>query len=125
MSMGLTETHLRYLLAIYDLARTVPDVGAAEIAKALAVSKPSVTRMLGVLMDRGLLVRERYGKVYLTDTGFLLAKGFKRKVEQLQARIPRMGLRLTEEELLDAACVLAAALPESALEAGETAGQPV
>lgn len=110
----LTETHLRYLMAIYDLARTTPDVGAAEVAKALKVSRPSVTRMLGVLMDRNLLVRERYGKVYLTDTGFLLAKNFKRKVERLQALIPRMDLELTEEELLEAACSLAAALPDHA-----------
>lgn len=112
--MGLTETHLRYLLTIYDLGRTTPDVGAVEIAKALGVSKPSVTRMLGVLMDRGLLVRERYGKVYLTDTGFLLARDFKKKVERLRGLIPQMGLALSEEELLDAACVLAAALSERA-----------
>lgn len=117
--MGLTETHLRYLLTIYDLGRATPDVGAVEIAKALAVSKPSVTRMLGVLMDRKLLVRERYGKVYLTDTGFLLARDFKRKVERLQELIPRMGLALAEEQLLDAACVLAAALPEDAFEGTE------
>lgn len=115
----LTETHLRYLLAIYDLGRTKPDVGAAGIAKALGVSRPSVTRMLGVLMDRGLLVRERYGKVYLTDTGFLLAKNFKRKVEQLRTRIPRMGMELGEEELLEAACALAAALPDHVFERAE------
>lgn len=108
----LTETHLRYLMAIYDLARTTPDVGAAEVAKALKVSRPSVTRMLGVLMDRGLLVRERYGKVYLTDTGFLLAKGFKRKVERLRTLIPRIGMELNEEELLEAAYALAAVLPD-------------
>lgn len=122
--MELTETHLRYLLAIYDLGRTTPDVGAVEIAKALAVSKPSVTRMLGVLMDRGLLVRERYGKVYLTDTGFLLARDFKRKVERLQGLIPRMELALTEDELLDAACVLAAALPERAFETARGRAAP-
>lgn len=112
--MELTETHLRYLLAIYDLSRVTPDVGAVEIAKILKVSKPSVTRMLGILMDRKLLVRERYGKVYLTDMGFLAARDFKRKVERLQQLIPQMGLALNEEELLDAACVLAAALPEHA-----------
>lgn len=119
--MELTQTHLRYLLAIYDLGRVTPDVGAVEIAKVLKVSKPSVTRMLGILMDRRLLVRERYGKVYLTDTGFLAARDFKGKVEHLRKLIPRMGLPLDEDELLDAACVLAAALPEHALaEAVET-----
>ena len=116
--MELTETHLRYLLAIYDLSRVTPDVGAVEIAKILKVSKPSVTRMLGILMDRKLLVRERYGKVYLTDAGFLAARDFKRKVERLRQLIPQMGLALNEEELLDAAYVLAAALPEYAFSTG-------
>ena len=65
--MELTQTHLRYLLAIYDLAQTTPGVSAGDVSKVLAVSKPSVTRMMGLLMERGLLVRERYGKVFLTD----------------------------------------------------------
>ena len=64
--MELTQTHLRYLLAIYDLAQTTPGVSAGDVSKVLAVSKPSVTRMMGLLMERGLLVRERYGKVFLT-----------------------------------------------------------
>lgn len=116
---GLTETHLRYLMAIYDLGRTTPDVGAAEIAKTLRVSKPSVTRMLGNLMDRGLVVRERYGKVYLTDTGFLLTKNLKRNMELLQTLIPKMELDLTEEELSDASYLLAAALPDRVFETME------
>ena len=57
--MQLTKTHLRYLLAIYELAQTSPGVSAGAVAKVLAVSKPSVTRMMNLLMDRGLLVRER------------------------------------------------------------------
>ena len=110
----ITETHLRYLLAVYDLSRTVPAVGATEIAKALAVSKPSVTRMLGNLMEKGLLVRERYGKVYLTDAGFLEAQEFRRRVDCLQKAFPAMGLDLTEEETLKAVLQLAAVLPERA-----------
>ncbi len=41
----LTETHLRYLMAIYDLGRAMPEVSAAEVAKALHVTKASVSRM--------------------------------------------------------------------------------
>jgi len=115
----LTQTHLRYLLAIYDLGRGKPDVGAAELAKVLAVSKPAVTRMLGILMDRGLLVRERYGKIYLTDTGYLLARDFKCKVERLNGLIPGMGLDLTEEEQQETAYLLAAALPEHVFKSWE------
>ena len=58
--MEWTCTHLRYLLAIYTLSQKAPNVGAAAVARALGVSCPSVTRMLGILTQRGLLERERY-----------------------------------------------------------------
>lgn len=112
----LTAAHFRYLMAIYDLAHAMLDVSTVEISKALHVTKPSVTRMSAVLMEKGYLVRKRYGKIYLTDAGFLAAKNFKSKALQLQALIPRLGLDLTEEECLDLSCLLAASLPERALE---------
>ena len=48
----LSETHLRYLLTIYHLGQTVPDVSVIQIAQTLNVSKPSVTNMLNNLMDK-------------------------------------------------------------------------
>ena len=45
----LRESHLRYLLAIYELERIKPDVGTQDIAKALNCSKASVTKMMGTL----------------------------------------------------------------------------
>lgn len=97
----LRESHLRYLLAIYELGRAQPDVGTLNIANALGYTKASVTKMAGTLMDMGLLVREKYGKIYLTDTGFLLAKDMPRCVEVLQERFPALGLELTAEETHD------------------------
>lgn len=94
----LREAHLRYLLAIYELGKRKPDVGTQDIAKALNCSKASVTKMMGILMELKLLVRERYGKIYLTDTGFLLAKELLRCVELVHERLPAMGFELTEEE---------------------------
>lgn len=110
--MELTNAHLRYLLTIYELGQNVLDVCAAEVAKAMGVSKPSVTRMLGIFMERGLLVRERYGKIYLTDTGVLLARRYSKRVELLCARIPAMKLALTEDETMALACLLATELPD-------------
>lgn len=109
--MEWTCTHLRYLLAIYTLSQKAPNVGAAAVARALGVSCPSVTRMLGILTQRGLLERERYGKIHLTDQGLVLARTFSRKVALVTERLPRMELALAEEELYQAACLLAAALP--------------
>ena len=96
--MELRKSQLRYLLVIYEQGKINPDVGTVAIAKALGCSKASVTKMMTTLMDMGLLVRERYGKIYLTDTGFLLAKELHQCVMRINARLPAMGLGLTAEE---------------------------
>ena len=108
----LRESHLRYLLVIYELGRIQPDVGTQDIAKTLNCSKASVTKMMGTLMDMKLLVRERYGKIYLTDTGFLLAKDLLRCVELIHERLPAMRLDLTEEETGEYIRMMAMNLPE-------------
>ena len=108
----LRESHLRYLLAIYELSRSDPDVGIQAVAGELNCSKASVTKMVGNLMDMKLLVREKYGKIYLTDTGFLLAKDLLRCVEVIRERLPAMGLDLTEDETEDYIRMLVVNLPE-------------
>ena len=56
--MELTKTHLKYLLALYRLSQKRPDLPSMEVARLLGVSKPSVVRMLEVLMEQGLAVKE-------------------------------------------------------------------
>ncbi len=107
--MEISSAHLRYLVTIYEISQTVPDVCSASVANRMGVSKPSVARMLGVLMEKQLIVKKLYGKIYLTDQGFLLARNFDRRVRLLTERIPGMGLELTEEETYTAACAIAAA----------------
>ena len=115
--MELTAAHLRYLLAIYELTRTRPQVVAVDVSKTLGVSKPSVTRMLGVLRERGLLLQERYGKISLTEEGGHLAAAYDGGVRRLAARLEEAGLDLTAEERTGLACLLAASLPVRAREA--------
>ena len=108
----LREAHLRYLLAIYELGKSNPDVGTQAVAKALNCSKASVTKMMAVLMEMNLLVRERYGKIYLTDTGFLLAKDMLRCVVVICDRLPAVGFDLTREETAALARAIVLSLPE-------------
>lgn len=110
--MELRESHLRYLLVIYELGKVKPDVGTADIAKALDCSKASVTNMMSTLMELGLLVRERYGKICLTDTGFLLARDLFRCVEEIHQRLPALGLGMTAEESKNLAHTIVLNLPE-------------
>ena len=108
----LREAHLRYLLAIYELGKSTPDVGTQAVAKALNCSKASVTKMMATLMDMNLLVREKYGKIYLTDTGYLLAKDMLRCVEVICDRLPAVGFDLTTEETAALARAIVLSLPE-------------
>ena len=108
----LRESHLRYLLAIYELGKSTPDVGTQAVAKALNCSKASVTKMMATLMDMNLLVREKYGKIYLTDTGYLLAKDMLRCVEVICDRLPAVGFDLTREETAALARTIVLSLPE-------------
>ena len=108
----LREAHLRYLLTIYELGKSTPDVGTQAVAKALNCSKASVTKMMATLMDMNLLVREKYGKIYLTDTGFLLAKDMLRCVEVICDRLPAVGFDLTREETAALARAIVLSLPE-------------
>jgi Mn-dependent DtxR family transcriptional regulator len=97
----------------------MPDVGISDIARVRGVSKATATKMVGVLVDAGLVVREVYGKIYLTDAGFLKAGRLRQKTELLTTLIPKMGLKLDGKQLQSAAYTLAVSLPEQALDALE------
>ena len=113
--MELTSAHLRYLLAVYELSAEASAVSSTKIAVQLGVSRPSVTRMLGVLAQRQLVTKERYGKISLTEEGTDVALHYRRRIQTLKDRIPALGFRLSQEELYTAAEALAAVLPERCL----------
>ncbi|MFB6125110.1 MAG: metal-dependent transcriptional regulator [Halanaeroarchaeum sp.] len=59
-----------YLKAIYELEQDVgPPVRTSAIAEYLDVTSPTVTSMMEKLADRGLVVREKYAGVELTEDG--------------------------------------------------------
>lgn len=114
--MELTEARVRYLLEMYRLALQKSDVSCQDIADALKLKKASVSRMTCVMMEQHLLVKERYSKIYLTDTGFVLAK---RISEQVAKLMPVMAgaLHLTDEQArmasVAAVCALLEANPDT------------
>ena len=66
--------------------------------------------MLSALMARRLLVKERYGKVYLTDGGYSIAMRLERNIKILEERIPRMEISFTDEEIRKLARMIAVTL---------------
>ncbi len=118
--MELTAAHLRYLLAIYEIAQTQQDVSSRSIAERLGVTKPSVARVLNLLMERGMIVKAHYGKIYLTDRGIFVARKVRRQLDCVLEHFPplQLDVEMTEGERYSAALALTSALPERAF-AGE------
>ena len=110
--MELSSAHLRYLLAIGQLSQGTGAVSSAQVARALQVSRPSVTRMLAILAEKDLVTKERYGKITLTETGAALARQLRAGLRDLERRLPALGLDLDRQETAAVAGALAAALPE-------------
>ena len=109
--MELSQAHLRYLLAIGQLSQGKGAVSSAQVARALQVSRPSVTRMLAILAEKDLVTKERYGKINLTETGADLSRQLQAGLRDLE-RLPALGLELDREETAAVAGALASVLPE-------------
>ena len=90
--MELSQAHLRYLLAIGQLSQGKAAVSSAQVARALQVSRPSVTRMLTVLAEKDLVTKARYGKITLTETGAALAHQLQAGLRDLERRPLAPGL---------------------------------
>ena len=110
--MELTSAHLRYLLAIYEVSQTHLDISSRSIAEKLGVTKPSVVRIMNLLMEHGMIVKEHYGKIYMTDRGIWVAKQVDRQLKMILSHFPPVNASLTEEERLNAALAMTSALPD-------------
>ena len=112
--MSLTDANLRYLFTVYEIAQTKMDVSSMEVAHALGVTKPSVVRVLDALMRRGLVVKERYGKIYLTDRGVFTVRYYAALIQTIEEQFPDFGFTVNAEQRQAAALAMAAVLPDDA-----------
>ena len=110
--MELTSAHLRYLLAIYEVSQTHLDISSRSIAEKLGVTKPSVVRIMNLLMERGMIVKEHYGKIYHTDRGIWVAKQVDRELKAILEHFPPVSAPLSSEERFSAALAMTSALPD-------------
>ena len=70
----LTASLEDYLEIIHILRQSTPDVGVTDIAKAMGISKPSVTMAIKSLKNNSLVIQEKYGKIVLTPEGERVAE---------------------------------------------------
>ena len=69
----LTASLEDYLEIIYILQQGDSGVGITDISRELKISKPSVTKAIGILRSEELVIQEKYGKITLTEKGVLAA----------------------------------------------------
>lgn len=70
--MALQESGEMYIEAIYILSQRSTAVRSIDVAEYLGYSKPSVSRAIGVLKQKGLVRTDESGHLILTDEGLRL-----------------------------------------------------
>jgi response regulator RpfG family c-di-GMP phosphodiesterase len=60
-------------------------VKSVAVARKLGVTKPSVARAIGILTEKGLVDKEHYGKISITDEGKRVARQHHEQIRQLSA----------------------------------------
>lgn len=58
-----------YLEAIYNLSQESERVRSVDVANMLGVTRPSVNKAMSVLLDEGMIEKEPYGEIMLTQKG--------------------------------------------------------
>lgn len=59
-----------------------------------------------------MIVKEHYGKIYLTDRGIFVAREVQAQLDRILQNFPPVKLELTDEERFNAALAMTSALPE-------------
>jgi DtxR family transcriptional regulator, Mn-dependent transcriptional regulator len=116
--MSNNESMEMYLETIHILERKYGHARGVEIAERLGVSKPSVSKAMNHLKDKGLVNKEAYGTITLTKKGKELSAQIYNN-HKLVALFLEHSLELTAEEADENACRMEHVLTEGMLEAIE------
>jgi len=71
---GLYESGEDYLETILILKKRNGNVRSIDIAREMDLSKPSVSRAVGILKNKGFIVVDEDGAIHFTDEGSKIAK---------------------------------------------------
>lgn len=114
--MGYNESMEMYLETIYLLEQDHGHAHVVDIAKRLDVSKPSVTKAMKLLKSKGLIHKEAYGTITLTDDG----RSRSEKIyldHQLISLFLEHSLELSSDEASENACKIEHVLSDKMLDA--------
>lgn len=97
--LDLTTSQLRCLLTVMELSASGNAVASKEIAVQMRVSRPSVHRLLEGLARRGLIDKEPYGAVEMSEKGRAEAERLREAEKACAERMAaQFGLNASEAE---------------------------
>ncbi|MBE6691916.1 MAG: metal-dependent transcriptional regulator [Ruminococcaceae bacterium] len=100
--MSLQESGEMYLETIYVLSKELPVVRAIDICDHRGVSKPSVSRAVGILKKDGYILCEKNGNLVLTESGKAVAEKIYERHTVLTKYLLKIGVN--EEIASEDAC---------------------
>ena len=114
----MTAAQIRCLLALRALNQLSEKVASKDIARLIGISRPSVHRLLEALAAEGMISKEPYGTVELTELGQETAKTLEARKERLTLIFARV-FGLPMDEGAAGAILLMSGLKEESLQAME------
>ena len=100
--MDMHESGEMYLETIYVLSKNLSSVRSIDVASEMGYSKPSVSRAMHLLKDRGYINVETDGAITLTDEGRAIAENIYDRHNVLTEALRRIGV--DEKTAVDDAC---------------------
>jgi len=116
--MSNNESMEMYLETVYVLETSHGHAHGVEIAKRLGVSKPSVSKAMNYLKEKGLINKESYGTITLTDEGRQVSERIYAN-HNLIMRFLEHSLKLSADEANENACKMEHILSEKMVKAIE------
>lgn len=81
-----------YVELIADFVESHGEARQVDIARRLGVAQPTVAKMLNRLAEDGLITRQRYRGIFLTDAGKRLADESRRRHDLVEAFLRSLGV---------------------------------
>lgn len=100
--MPLNESGEMYLETIYVLCKKSASVRSIDVAEYMNFSKPSVSRGVGLLKEKGLITVDKDGFITLTAEGNKLAENVFERHTIITKMLASLGV--SEETAADDAC---------------------
>ena len=97
----LTDSNEDYLEAILIIKLKKGKVKSVDISKHLNVSKPGVNKAMNILKENGLIEKDYYGDIELTQKGEEIAKKVYKKHTTIKEFLLKLGI---DEETSEIDC---------------------